>query len=349
GQIVSVAFLFSVLTLPLRAIGWVLVDLPRTTVGAARVQRVLRSQAELSYGRRTLPADRRGPATLRMRSASYTYPPYADDDLRSASQEPAALNGAVTYPERFETSTTALRDVSLDLPTGKTVALVGPTGSGKSTLTMLAARLLDPDTGVVEVNGVDARDLAEGEIPRSVALVGQSTFLFDDTVRDNVTLGEPFDDRAVWAALSASHLSDVVAQLPNGLDTQIGERGVSLSGGQRQRLALARALIRRPQLLILDDATSSVDPRIEQRVLRGIRDTVRPRDGAVASTVLLVAYRRASVALADQVVFLSDGRVVAQGTHEELMLTVPGYVDLITAYDEPLDADTPQPVTAVAP
>jgi ABC-type multidrug transport system fused ATPase/permease subunit len=161
-----------------------------------------------------------------------------------------------------------------------------------------------------------------------VALVPQTTFVFDDTVRGNIALGADVGDDEVWAALRLAQADRFVRALPEQLDTRVGERGASLSGGQRQRLALARALVRRPRLLVLDDATSAVDPAVEQAILAGLRESA---DG---TTVLVVAYRRATIALADEVVFLDRGRVVARGTHADLLSRVPGYVNLVTAYEQ---------------
>ncbi|MGH3544442.1 MAG: ABC transporter ATP-binding protein, partial [Mycobacteriales bacterium] len=332
GQLIAVCFLFTVLALPLRAIGWVLVDLPRTTAGADRVRQVLSAQAVMRYGTTSLNTSsgaRPGAVTLSFDHVSFSYPELVADGLGGTPSTPAASERGRPQPH----PSAALCDVTLQISAGSTVALVGATGSGKSTLVMLAARMFDPDTGVVALDGVDVRDLAAGELPAVVSLVGQSAFAFDDTVRDNLTLAEPYADHQLWDALAAASVADVIAALPEGLDTRVGERGVSLSGGQRQRLALARALLRRPRLLILDDATSSVDPTVEQRVLRGIQRAARETDGGAASTVLLVAHRRASIALADEVIYLAGGRVIAQGRHDELLQTTPGYADLVTAYD----------------
>jgi len=162
----------------------------------------------------------------------------------------------------------------------------------------------------------------------AVALVPQTTFVFDDTVRGNVTLGADLTDDEVWAALGLAQADKFIRALPDGLDTRVGERGTSLSGGQRQRLALARALVRRPRLLVLDDATSSVDPSVEEAILRGLRTA------DLAATVLVVAYRRATIALADEVFYLEHGRVLAHGSHAELRASTPGYANLVTAYEE---------------
>ncbi len=147
-------------------------------------------------------------------------------------------------------------------------------------------------------------------------------------MRGNVSLGADLGDDEVWAALALAQAEKFVRALPAGLDTRVGERGTSLSGGQRQRLALARALVRKPRLLVLDDATSSVDPSVEEAILRGLRTA------DLSATVLVVAYRRATIALADEVVYLEHGRVLARGSHAELRATSPGYANLVTAYEE---------------
>ncbi|WP_433519889.1 ABC transporter ATP-binding protein [Nonomuraea sp. CA-143628] len=294
GELVQVAYLFTLLSFPIRALGWVLAELPRSVVGWERVQAVLDAEGSMEYGEVALSETR--PAKLEVSDVSYAYG--ADE---------------------------VLHDVTFDVPAGGTVALVGPTGSGKSTLVQLLVRLVDPASGQVLLDGVDVRRLAYGGLAESVALVPQQTFLFDDTVRGNIALGLDADDADVWAALRVAQADGFVAKLASGLDTRVGERGTSLSGGQRQRLALARAVVRRPRLLILDDATSSVDPQVEAKILYGLRDA--------ASSVVVVAYRMATIALADEIVYLDRGRVVDRGGHEELLERCEGYRNLVTAYE----------------
>jgi ATP-binding cassette subfamily B protein len=302
GSLVSIAYLFTLLALPIRAIGWVLADLPRALAGFDRVTPVLDATGETRYG-----------------------------PDRAAVGTGGAAVGLAGVGFAFEGAGRAtLSDITFDVPAGTTVAIVGPTGSGKSTLAGLLVRLVDPADGSVLLDGVDLRRLREGEVSDQTAFVAQGTFLFDDTVRGNVTLGAPFSDDEVWTALRVAAAEDFVAALPDGLDTEVGERGASLSGGQRQRLALARAVVRRPRLLVMDDATSAVDPSVEARIL----DALRRRDGQEPATVVVVAYRQATIALADEVVWLEQGRVLARGSHDQLLAGVPGYAALVRAYSQ---------------
>jgi ATP-binding cassette subfamily B protein len=297
ADLVSVAFLFTVLAFPVRAIGWVVGELPRSVAGWERVQAVLSAEGDLEYGDGGLPGS--GPAELRFDRVDYRY----------ADGPPV------------------LTDVTFTVPAGRTVALVGATGSGKSTIASLALRLFDPESGAVSLDGAKLPDLSAATLASATALVPQIPFVFDDTVRGNIALDRPrLDDDQVWATLRLAQADRFVAGLPSGLDTEVGERGTSLSGGQRQRLTLARALAGRPRLLVLDDATSAVDPRVEAAILGALRES--------GTSLLVVAYRRASIALADEVVYLHQGRVVATGTHVELMASQPGYRDLVTAYEK---------------
>ena len=306
GDVVQVAYLFTVVAFPVRAIGWVLGELPRSVVGWDRVRRVLDATGEMTYGSRELSGS--GAAQLRLDDVRFGYEPGVD----------------------------VLRGLELTVEPGRVVAVVGATGAGKSTLTQMLTRLVDPGAGAVRIDGVDVRELTHRALTDAVAVVPQSTFLFDDSVRENVALGADVPDDAIWAALRTVQADGFVSALPRGLDTQLGERGTTLSGGQRQRLALARALVRRPRLLVMDDATSAVDPDVEQRILSALaRHT-----GADGPSVLVVAYRKATIALADEVVFLADGHVVDRGTHAELIARSDDYRLLVDAYDHAREAAT---------
>lgn len=319
ADVVEVAYLFSILAFPVRALGWVLAEIPRSVVGYRRVDSVLQAKGSMEYGDGTLPRD--GAAHSLTDGVSYAYAEPAERAVLGA-EEPAEPATLPVGPQRAM----AIRDVTLDVPAGRTVALVGPTGSGKSTLTNLVLRLMDPDSGAVTLDGIDLRSVRKGEVPEVGTLVAQQTFMFDDPVRDNVTLGEDLGDEVVWDALRTARADGFVSGMPGALDAVIGERGGNLSGGQRQRIALARAIVRKPRLLVLDDATSAVDPAIEQAILGGLRET---SDGM---TVLVVAYRMATIQLADHIVYVEQGEVVDQGTHQELMGSCEGYGDLVNAY-----------------
>jgi ABC-type multidrug transport system fused ATPase/permease subunit len=298
-QLVTVSVMFSVLAFPVRAIGWVLGDLPSSVVGRRRVDHVLAATGDMTYGDKELP-ETDAPARLQFDAVAYA------------------------YPDGHE----ALSEVTFAIEPGTTVALVGATGSGKSTLAHLAARLIDPSRGAVRLDEHDLRDLTHASLARATALVQQIPFVFDDTVRANLALDRAgLDDDRLWDALVAAGAEKFVAALDAGLDTEVGERGTTLSGGQRQRLTLARALAGRPRLLILDDATSAVDPKVESQILSGLKHS------SDTASVLVVAYRRATIALSDEVVFLEGGRITARGPHQELLQTHQPYADLVTAYE----------------
>jgi ABC-type multidrug transport system fused ATPase/permease subunit len=208
----------------------------------------------------------------------------------------------------------ALRDVELEIEPGRTVALVGPTGSGKSTVIALLPRLYDPDEGSVAIDGVDVRDVSLESLREEIGLVSEDTFLFSASVRENIAYARPeatLDE--VREAARRAGIAGFIESLPDGYDTRVGERGLTLSGGQRQRIAIARALIKDPRILILDDAMSSVDASTEGAIKRSLRELMRGR------TTFVIGHRLSTIALADEIVVLDEGRVAARGTHDELL------------------------------
>ncbi len=216
-----------------------------------------------------------------------------------------------------------LRDIELEVEPGRTVALVGPTGSGKTTLVMLIPRLYDVDEGSVLVDGADVRGVDPASLRREVAVVSDDAFLFSATLRDNIAYARPEASAdEVAAASERAGLTEVLEDLPEGLDTLVGERGHTLSGGQRQRVAIARALLAEPRILILDDATSSVDATTESRIKAALGEVMEGR------TTFVIAHRLSTIALADEVVVLEEGRVVARGSHGELLDDSPLYREI---------------------
>ncbi len=304
GDVVAAIYLLALLAVPIRGIGWVLGQMPSALVSFQRVSRISAAATEVDEpGHVAL--SREGAGHLGFRGAHVG----ADD----GDGNPVVI----------------VRDVTLDLAPGTVTALVGATGAGKTTVALAAARLSRALEGEVILD--DSNIEVIESLGSHVALVPQTAFVFSGTVRDNVTLGDEYEDEAVWLALKRAAIDDVVAGLHqhgNALDATLEERGMNLSGGQRQRIAIARALVREPRVLVLDDATSAVDPGVEQEILAALR-----ADGR-GPTVLLIAYRLASIMLADRIIHVDNGRVVDAGTHDELVARDPGYKELVTAYEQ---------------
>jgi ATP-binding cassette subfamily B protein len=296
GELVQFIALFYLLAWPMRFIGWVLSDLPRAVVGRDRLEEVFTEPVVLEPAAMAqgLPS---GPLGLSVDGVTFIY------------------DGAPV-----------LDGVAFEVRPKESVAIVGPTGAGKSTLTHLLVRLDDPDYGAVRIGGVDLRHTDVEDLRRGAAIVFQESFLFAASVRQNISLDLDVDDERVRRAARLARADGFISRLPDGYDTVVGERGYTLSGGERQRIALARALLREPRVLILDDATSAVDPTIEAQILDGLR---RELD----TTLIVVAYRVSTISLADRVLFLDDGRIVATGSHAQLLEREPAYAAMVRAYE----------------
>jgi ATP-binding cassette, subfamily B, bacterial len=292
GDLVAFNSYILYLLWPLRLVGMLVAQAARSSAAAGRIDELLATDAAVAdpTNPSALPAS--GGGDLRFDGVSFAY-----------GQGPPVLDG-------FE----------LVVHPGEAVAVVGATASGKTTIARLLPRFYDVDAGRVLLDGVDIRQLRLRELRRAIGIVFEDTFLFTDTVAENIAFAEP--DASMDLVRNAARLAgadEFIDRLPNGYDTLIGEHGYSLSGGQRQRVAIARAVLADPRVLILDDATSSVDPTKEHEIRSALREVMRDR------TTLIIAHRAATIALADRVVLLDGGRVVAEGTHEELLNSTERY------------------------
>ncbi len=250
------------------------------------------------------------------------------EDVRDAPDAPPLPAGpglvrfeAVTFG--YDPARPVLQDVELELAPERTVALIGHTGSGKTTLAALVPRFYDVQRGRVTIDGADVREVTLASLRAEIGVVSQDPFLFSATVRENLAFGRPdATDEEIRLAAERAQAHEFVEQLPDGYDTVIGERGITLSGGQRQRVAIARALVVDPRILILDDATASVDATTEAKIRKGLREAMRNR------TTIIVAHRLSTIALADEIVVLEDGRIAARGTHDDLIATNDVYREI---------------------
>jgi ATP-binding cassette subfamily B multidrug efflux pump len=295
GQFVTFNFFLSKLVWPMIALGWVINLAQRGAASLGRIQQIVGA----------VPAIRDEPPLI----------------------DPPALRGEVTmrglgFAYR-DGQPAVLRGIDLQVAAGQTVALVGRTGAGKSTLLSLIPRLLDPPPGSLALDGVDVRRLPLARLRSAIAMVPQETFLFSASLRDNIALGAPdAPDEEVAEAARLAGLAEDLAAFPRGLDTMVGERGLTLSGGQKQRVALARALLRRPRILLLDDSLSAVDTQTEETILRNLRTVF------VGRTVFLVSHRVSTVKDADLILVLDGGEVLERGTHSQLLAAGGLYADL---------------------
>ncbi|MGI9601695.1 MAG: ABC transporter ATP-binding protein, partial [Acidimicrobiales bacterium] len=301
GELVSFNIYVLMLVQPLRMLGMVVANGQRAAAAGERIDEVLATAPKI--------ADPTDPVRL----------------PHKAQPGRVEFRG-VDFAYHAGTGAGVLEGLSLTIEAGESVALVGPTGSGKSTVARLLPRFYEVDAGAVLLDGVDVRSVRRQELRRAVGIVFEETFLFSASVRDNIAFADPeasFESVVRAARLAGAH--EFVEALPEGYDTELGERGFSLSGGQRQRLAIARAILADPRVLILDDATSAVDPTKEHEIRDALGEVMDRR------TTIVIAHRPATIALADRVVFLAEGRVIAEGTHQHLLATDERYRAVLAA------------------
>ena len=312
GGLVAFITLALELVWPVESLGYIIAAGQEAATAGQRVLEIFDAQPEIT--------DKARPQGLAAeRAVPRARPP---SDTLAGGKRGHLIFDQVTfrYPGAAEP---VLRNIVLDLPPGQTMVLTGATGSGKSTLLQLVPRLADPTSGTVQLDGTDIRDIPLGGLRAAVGCAFEEATLFSASVRENVTFGAPdADDAAVEAALTAAQ-ARFAYDLPWGLDTRIGEQGIALSGGQRQRIALARAILARPDVLILDDPLSALDVHTEERVTKALREIL------AGATALVVAHRPSTVALADRVALLSGGVIAATGSHRQLLATNAEYADLM--------------------
>lgn len=278
------------LAFPLAQFGWVLTLYQRGAVGMNRISSILCESPEIADTEEALPQNRIERGAIRFENICFKYPATADGEAPQV-----------------------LHDISFEVPAGSTAAIVGPTGSGKSSIVALIAREYEPVSGRVFIDDMDSRAIPLHNLRSALGYVPQDTFVFSESIRENICMGRSYPEEEVRQACEEAQFLEPFTQMPEGLDTALGERGINLSGGQKQRLTLVRALNKHPRILILDDAFSSIDTHTEERILQGLKANREPR------TCILISHRVSTVQHADQILVLDEGRIIERGRHTELL------------------------------
>jgi ATP-binding cassette subfamily B multidrug efflux pump len=312
GALIAFYTYLGILVWPMIALGWVTNIFQRGAASMGRLNYILRAQPQIDDRAARVPPSTPVRGEIEFRNLTFTYPTTIAGNGVAAG---AGANGSGGHP--------VLRDINLRISAGSTLAIVGPTGSGKTTLAALIARLWEAPDGEILIDGRAIREWPLESLRRAIGYVPQDTYLFSETVGGNIAFGLPnYDLAQVRHAAEIASLDGDVEDFPNKYDTMVGERGITLSGGQKQRTAIARAVVRDPRILILDDSLSSVDTQTEERILTRLRGIMHDR------TTILISHRTSTVRDADQIVVLRDGRIIERGTHDELLEREGYYADL---------------------
>jgi ATP-binding cassette subfamily B protein len=312
GALIAFYSYLGILVWPMIALGWVTNIFQRGAASMGRLNHILIAQPQVDDRAASISAEKELEGEIEFHNLNFSYP---------TTMAGASANGSEIGNRPV--SEGVLRDINLRIPAGSTLAIVGPTGSGKTTLAALIARLWEAPDGAVLIDGRSIREWPLEILRRAIGYVPQDTYLFSETVGENIAFGLPqFDAERVREAAEIASLDGDVQEFPLKYDTMVGERGITLSGGQKQRTALARAIVRDPRILILDDSLSSVDTQTEERILSRLRGIMRGR------TTILIAHRTSTVRDADQIIVLRDGRITERGTHDELLTRGGYYADL---------------------
>ncbi len=319
GALIAFYTYLGLLVWPMIALGWVTNIFQRGAASTGRLNYILQAKPQIDDSGATVPKQTKVTGEIEFRDLTFTYPTNLAGNAASTAVAAGKTNGSgaggAAHP--------VLHDINLKIPAGSTLAIVGPTGSGKTTLASLIARLWEAPNGQLFIDGHPIREWPLENLRRAIGYVPQDTYLFSETVGGNIAFGlTEYGDEQISAAAEVANLDADIESFANKYDTVVGERGVTLSGGQKQRSAIARAVIRDPRILILDDSLSSVDTQTEERILTRLRRMMEGR------TTILISHRISTVQNADQIIVLRDGRIIERGTHEQLLTSEGYYADL---------------------